>query len=240
MGIMLTKEELFAYLKKSSLNTILVEGKDDASIYRWIEHELSDDCSFDLMPCDGRKTLLEIFEKRNEIPNIKLLFVADKDAYLYTKVPYIYNGVIWTTGYSIENDLYYGGYLEQLLTPIERVKFEKGLANFIKYYSDDVEKLKQGLDTELRYHPNRILDTNFNLIRENNCSHDSSGTQSEVKKDYQLLIRGKSLFALLFIILCDNNRSVKHKKSSLMEICLRCNNDNLVRQIIDKVKGELQ
>lgn len=240
MAITLTKEELLSYLKKSSLNTILVEGKDDASIYRWIENELSTGCNFDLLPCDGRDTLLDIFEKRNEITGIKLLFVADKDKFVYSNVPEPYADIIWTTGYSIENDLYFGGYLEALLTDKEKAKFEKGLINFIQYYSHDVEKVKRGIDTELRYHPNQILDDVFNLIKTNECGYDVTETIDQIRNSYQLLIRGKSLFSLLFIILCDRDRPIKHKKTSLMEVCLKCNEQNLVRQIIERIKTELQ
>ncbi|WP_276503207.1 DUF4435 domain-containing protein [Terrimonas pollutisoli] len=240
MAITLTKEELLAYLKKSSLNTILVEGKEDASIYRWIENELTSDCSFDLLPCDGRDTLLDIFEKKHEINDIKLLFIADKDKFVYREVPDKYKDIIWTSGYSIENDLYFGGYLEALLTEPEKIKFQKGLANFIMYYSHDVEKVKRGIDSELRYHPNQILDTAFDLIKTNNCGFDVSETINQLTGSYQLLIRGKSLFSLLFLILCDKNRPIKHKKSSLMEVCLKCNENNLVRNIIMKIKEELQ
>ena len=240
MAITLTKEELLAYLKKSSLNTVLVEGKDDASIYRWIENELSSDCSFDLLPCDGRDTLLDIFEKRNQISEIKLLFVADKDKYVYTETPEIYNDIIWTTGYSIENDLYFGGYLEQLLTEPEKTKFNKGLTNFIQYYSHDVEKVKRGVETELSYHPNQILDGAFELRKVNESGFDVTETINYLNNSYQLSIRGKSLFGILFLILCDRNRAIKHKKTSLMEVCLKCNKDNLVTEIIKKIKSELQ
>ncbi len=39
MEIHLTEEEIVQLLKRSALTTILVEGKDDMTIYRWIEEK---------------------------------------------------------------------------------------------------------------------------------------------------------------------------------------------------------
>lgn len=240
MAVHLTKDELLAYLKKSNLNTILVEGKDDASIYRWIEEDMSGEFSFDLLPCHGRDTLIDIYKERHDITNIKLVFIADKDKYVYLPVPEEYNEILWTSGYSIENDLYYGGYLESLLTSKEKDDFMKALTNFIDYYSHDIEKIKNGENPQIDYHPNRILDDNFDLLLGNSSIYNTESTKEELLRSYQLLIRGKSLFSLLFLLLCNSKRPVKHKKDALMEICLRCNDNNLVKNIIQKIKERLK
>ncbi|MCX8481078.1 MAG: hypothetical protein ORN58_04080, partial [Sediminibacterium sp.] len=99
MSLYLTEDELIAYLKNSDLNTIIVEGKDDATVYRWLEDEIGD-FNINIMPCQGRETLFKVFDRKSEINNIQIAFIADKDKYVYTGIPKKYNDIIWTNGYS--------------------------------------------------------------------------------------------------------------------------------------------
>jgi hypothetical protein len=227
MSLHLTEDELIAYLKNSDLNTIIVEGKDDATIYRWLEEEIGN-FNISVMPCQGRDTLLKIFERKNEIQNIKIAFIADKDKYVYTGVPDNYSDIIWTNGYSIENDLYYGGYLESLLDKSEKENFKKALDNFIIHYSVKIDQIRKGFDEIINYHPNVILSETYELKTNIELDENIELIFNEIKESYQLLIRGKSLFSILLLILSHKNRAVRHKKSSLMEICLKCNTENLI------------
>ena len=45
--------------------------------------------------------------------------MADKDLWLFSGIPPDYPDIIWTEGYSIENDLYAGASLEDLLNADE-------------------------------------------------------------------------------------------------------------------------
>lgn len=55
-------DELFALLKKTTIPTILVEGKDDIIIYRRIEDDL-DDIGVDMLPAGNKGSVLELREK---------------------------------------------------------------------------------------------------------------------------------------------------------------------------------
>ena len=237
MGLQLTQEELFAYLKNSDLDTILVEGKNDATIYRWLEDEIST-TNISILHCNGRETLLNVYEKRKEVEHIRLFFIADKDKYVYTGVPKDYEDVFWTEGYSIENDLYFGGYLESLLDSNEKENFNKALTNFIRKYAIDIYEIKCGNDTPINYHPQEILDNNFELKIAVEEIEEVNPTTRELTENYQLKIRGKSLFAILFLFLGNRRRRVKHNKNSLMEICLKCNDKNLVNNIKNRIIAE--
>lgn len=92
-------------------------------IYRWLEHEVGIN-NANFFPCGGRDTLLKVFERRDEFKNLKCIFVADKDTFVYINPPEKYNDIIWTNGYSIENDLYYGKGIEQLLSIDEKDIFK--------------------------------------------------------------------------------------------------------------------
>jgi hypothetical protein len=104
----LTIDDIVATLKRSSLPTVLVEGKEDIIIYRQIE-QLFGATKINFLPCGGRNTLLKIFERRNEFSNIKTFFIADKDMWVFETPPIEYHEVLFTTGYCLENDLYIDG-----------------------------------------------------------------------------------------------------------------------------------
>ena len=109
-----TVDELVATLRRSRLPTIVVEGRDDMRIYRWIEPRVSN-VDTSVLPVGGRNKLLSIYERRNEYSQLPVAFLADRDMWLFSGIPEQYNHIIWTLGYSIENDIYSGSELENLL-----------------------------------------------------------------------------------------------------------------------------
>ena len=111
-----TVDELVSTLRRSKLPTVVVEGKDDMQSLRWMEdivkaHEV------DVLGVGGRLIyLLSMIEEANSPIYLLLLLLIEID-YLFKNPPNHYEDIIWTEGYSIENDLYAGGepVLEKLL-----------------------------------------------------------------------------------------------------------------------------
>ena len=102
-------EEIISELSKpTALLKVLVEGKDDALVYRYIEGKLNDlisiDNKADVIICGGRLELIEVFESREKFKNTKVVFLADKDMWFFVGVPKDYEDIVFTDGYSIEND----------------------------------------------------------------------------------------------------------------------------------------
>ncbi|ACU07475.1 hypothetical protein FIC_01025 [Flavobacteriaceae bacterium 3519-10] len=244
MTLELTVDEIIATLQRTSLITVLVEGTDDVMIYRWIEDEIGV-LNANFMPCGGRKKLIEIFERRSEFSGSKVIFVADKDSYIYTKVPEEYDEIIWTNGYSIENDLYYGKDIEKILSKSEKEIFVKSMDSFIKYYSFEVEKMLSGNpDFTLRAHPQHILCDLQNLVKEEylksvNFIEPSSAIVTMITENYDVMIRGKSLFALLTRILSHKDREIKHSKASLLEHCYRTHRSVKFTELLDKINKKI-
>ena len=89
----LSEREIVDTLKRTSLLTVLVEGKDDASVYRYLEHKINID-DVDVLICDGRSKLIKIFERREEFKNTKVVFLADKDMWFFVGIPKQYFGQI--------------------------------------------------------------------------------------------------------------------------------------------------
>ena len=99
-----TVDELVAMLGHAELPTVIVEGKDDMRIYRWVEGRVGSQ-NANVLPAGGRENLLSVYQRRNEFTHLPVAFVADRDLWLFSGIPEIYHDIIWTLGYSIENDL---------------------------------------------------------------------------------------------------------------------------------------
>lgn len=243
MSLDLTVDEIVDTLKRSSLTTVLVEGKDDILIYRWIESEIGI-VKANFFPCGGRDKLLQVFERRSEFPDLKVIFVADKDAYIYVNPPENLVDIIWTNGYSIENDLYYGRNIESLLDNQEKEIFSTSLNSFIEYYAFEIENLLEGREFCFRNHPQHLLCDIQNTVKQDfleriNFVKADDNIIQNLKDNYDILIRGKSLFALLTRILSKHNRIIKHSKLSLLEHCYRTHKSEKFIELINKINDKI-
>lgn len=242
MQIHLTDEEIVQLLRRSSLTTVIVEGKDDMTIYRWVEEKIGI-TNVNFLPCGGRDTLLKVFERRDEFAHIKTIFMADKDGFVYSGVPSEYSDILWTKGYSIENDLYHGKFVEKLLSVNEDVNFRVSLRNFITYYAFEVEQYNKKLIYNFSNHPYQVLrddhELDQNFLGSINFSHPSSATIEYLQNEYDLLIRGKSLFALLLRFLSGKHREVKHKKKTLFESCFKLSSSGSIHEMMAEIEKRL-
>lgn len=243
MNLELSVDEIVNTLKRSSLTTVLVEGKDDILIYRWIESEIGIlNASF--FPCGGRGKLLEVFERREEFQHIKTVFVADKDAFVYVNPPKNLEEIIWTNGYSIENDLYFGRKIESLLDKEENEIFLKSLNSYIEYYAFEIQNFLEGKKFCFRNHPQHILceiqnEVKQDFLKEINFIKANENIEDNLRNNYDVLIRGKSLFALLTRILSKHNRTIKHSKLTLLEHCYRTHRSEKFIELIGNIERKI-
>lgn len=243
MSLDLTVDEIVNTLKRSSLKTVLVEGKDDILIYRWIENEIGI-VNANFLSCGGRDKLLQVFERRSEFPDLKVIFVADKDAYVYVNPPENLSDIIWTNGYSIENDLYFGRNIESLLDSQEKEIFMTSLNSFIEYYAFEIEKYLAGLEFCFIYHPQHIICEIKNVVKQEfleqiNYIKAKDEVVAMLRSNYDVLIRGKSLFALLTRILNKHNRPIKHSKMTLLEHCYRTHKSEKFIELISRINERI-
>ena len=218
-----TVDELYELLKRTSLPTVLVEGKDDIIFYRKIEEDLSE-FGVDMLPAGNKGAVLDLYKKlSSEASPLPIIYVVDNDLWVHGFVdaeekP---DEVITTKGYSIENDLYSDGELESLCSGVELAKFRGELDRFLYWYALAVSRKLHDRDSAFRTHPGKILDdvefydSETALIdNENYPDH----LLAELKANYSSLLRGKSLFALLVRELSSKQRVTKFSVKQLMEI----------------------
>ncbi|MBN3726999.1 DUF4435 domain-containing protein [Burkholderia sp. Ac-20379] len=218
-----TVDEIYELLKRTSIPTVLVEGKDDIIFYRSIEHELRD-LDVDMLPAGNKDAVLELRNKIKEGPvSVPVVFVVDNDLWVYsiTERPSNIDDVITTTGYSIENDLFVDGDLEDLLIPEEVARFKAELSKFLRWYALSIYRNINGAASSFRTHAGKVLDDE-DFYKAEVVLYEGEvypeALLETIQSNYGALVRGKSLFALLLRQLSAKNRHAKFGGKQLMAI----------------------
>lgn len=218
----MTVDEMVATLKRSFLPTVIIEGKDDVIIFRRLE-EVDVHLGLSIFPVGGRKNVLEIFDRKEEFLNSgKIAFIADRDMWVIETIPekYISNDLLFTHGYSIENDVYVDGSLENLLFGDEKKLFFSELSKFVHWYALALSRLLKGEDSEISLHPNHLLDSEEQRLRLTQLRSTEIypiELKSQLMLNYKQKLRGKSLLFLLQRQISRTGRSVRHNDKSLLE-----------------------
>ncbi len=220
-----TIEELVSYLRHSNLPTVIVEGQDDMRIYQWVDERLGSQTA-SVLPTGGREKLLCIYEQRHKFAELPVAFVADRDMWLFSGIPSEYDGVIWTEGYSIENDLYAGAELENMMDAGEAEEHQQLLDAVVEWFAFEVEKYLAGEDFEVSHHCNRVvplgrtkMDEDFGKSR--GFRPPGAEIHQQIRRGYQLQLRGRSLFEMLVRFLSAPDRDSKHSIRGLYEIAFK-------------------
>lgn len=230
----LTVEEIVSLLRHSSIPTILVEGPDDIMVYRWLKQHIKP-LKASAIQCGGREKLLSVYKRRNEFYHLKTAFLADQDMYVFLGIPSEYSDIIWTAGYSIENDIYAGSSkLDDLLDEEELDDYKQLLEKILEWFAFEVEEYQKGQDSKIDIvilhnqvisenetyisikYENNDVKTDLILRKDFNLPNDK--LLSEIKKDFKLKLRGKILFKVLSVYLNARKRLVKYKTEALYEI----------------------
>ena len=236
-----TEDELVDTLRRSSLPTVLVEGKGDMPIYRWVEQRLGSRKA-NVQAVGDRNKLLSIFERRREFPDLPVAFVADRDMLLFSGIPSDYDDVIWTEGYSIENDLYAGADLENLLDAEEAQEHQQLLDAIVEWFAFEVEEYLADRHFEVAHHCNRVVPLGQTQVDENfrkSRSFRPPGEEShrQIREAYQLQLRGKLLFQMLVRFLSASDRESKYSYSNLYEIAfLMTSSHPLMSRLIQEIE----
>lgn len=237
----LTENVLVATLRRSQLPTVIVEGKDDMQIYQWAERRVGIQ-NANVLPVGGREMLLAVYKRRNEFADLPVAFVADRDLWLFSGIPSDYPDVIWTQGYSIENDLYADADLENLLNVGEAAEHQQILEAIIEWFAFEVEEYLEGREAQVDKHCNEIvqigeteMDQDFRTRR--GFHPPSEKRYQQIKAAYQLQLRGKSLFEILIRFLNAPNRGTTYSTSALYEIAVKIISP---QPLIDRLINEIE
>ena len=197
----MTVEQLVGVLRRSRKPCIVVEGDDDVIIYRELTRRIGI-LEVILRSSGGREKLLQIYERRSEFTQVPVAFIADQDMWLFSGIESGYEDVIWTNGYSIENDLYSDAELERLLDANEAAEHQQILDSISTWFAFAVEEYLAGNAPNLDLHCDEMVPPGTTGLDAGFCTrHGFHAPNAErvqqIRSAYQLLLRGKQLFQLL-------------------------------------------
>ena len=238
----LTANEWVAALNHMKDPIVIVEGKDDVRICGWAKGCVNNR-RLDIQPAGGRKTLLAVYERRNEYPpDLPVAFVADRDLWLFSGIPPGYPDIIWTEGYSIENDLYAGADLENLLNADEVDEHQQVLDAIIEWFAFEVEEHLADRSAQVDKHCNEIVPLGQNEMDQG--FRNSRGFRppdedlhQQIKEEYQLQLRGKSLFEILIRFLNAPGRGTQYNILTLYENAFKLTPSH---ELMDRLIGEIE
>ena len=237
-----TVEELIGTIKRSSQPTVLVEGPDDMSIYRWMQGQIGP-LKADFLPCGGRTALLEVFKRRTEFAGKKVVFLADQDMWLFTSIPPEYADIIWTEGYSIENDIYMYSDIERFLDLNVIAEHRLLIEVIARWFAFEVEEFRakgySQVDTKIGdvVRPG-TTDIHPDFVTKRGYIPPSPETVREIVDDYQRNIRGKQLFQMLRRLLAPGS-PVAHSEEALHQICVNTRNHLNVARLMAEIRIRL-
>ncbi|KQI68578.1 hypothetical protein AN189_09755 [Loktanella sp. 3ANDIMAR09] len=215
-----TVDELFQLLKRTSLPTVLVEGVDDIIFYRKIEEDLAH-LGLDVLPAGNKESVIKLKGMLNGLTNVRFVFVVDKDLWIHEPNTDYQgdNTLVQTDGYSVENDLFCDGELENLMSLEEKERFYNDITKFLDWYALSVSRVLRGKDSAFRTHPNKVLDDPDFYLNETKLREGEVypvGLREEIERDFKRMLRGKSLIAILQRQLSRKNREVKFSGKQLI------------------------
>lgn len=221
-----TVDEIVAHLKHTSMPTLLVEGTTDAAVYRHMEERFNLPAGT-VLQCYGRDCLLAVFHRRTEIKDVKTVFFADRDLWLFTAIPREYEDVLFTCGYSIENDVLDGEAVERLLDRTEATEFRAVVAEVCRWFAHEVDKALKGIPATLDLHVNQIVPLGSQHLDPIWCVR--SGFQdppavllAEIRENYRTRLRGKQLLQCLVRFLSATSRGAsKFSRANLLEMATK-------------------
>ncbi|WP_297802047.1 DUF4435 domain-containing protein [uncultured Brevundimonas sp.] len=222
-------DELIGIINKSGLNTVITEGYDDYIAYKKVERFV-DVYGVSFMPVGGKRKVIELYNRKNELTPSKILFIMDMDTWVHTGTPaeFVSDDIVLTKGYSIENDLIEDGeVVQRLMNDNEREKFYNEIDSILSWYVHNVEKhINSDFSCELKSHPNRIL----SLIESGQTfTYNNKSIFNQVKSDPIIYMRGKTVLALIARQLSSSTRPVKYSKDAIIDICSNFGVSNLKR-----------
>ena len=249
MPIILTPDEiintvLHSNLKESGVTTVFMEDKlyrDKKGIepYRFMQKQIGQN-KVSFFSCQGKGNLMKVYERRAELKGIPILFLRDRDMYVYQSIPNEYSDLIFTTGYSIENDVYAYTSIEDLLDRQEKSMYEKAKHNFLLWYSSQIHLLLKGTETIYDFSPHHILNIDLSINEKyvpcESILHESKPLFNDIKENYFIKLRGHSLFALLILFIDAPKRSPRINYEKLLHYSINELSSPLLMKLILEIE----
>lgn len=211
-----TIEEMFSTLKHSSSPTIVVEGKDDTTFYQDIERQFKNELNF--MPVGGRSILLSLYKQRSKL-KIPVVFIADRDMWVFGRRPNGLSELVLTKGFSIENDMLDERQFVKGLTAAGMEYFTKMKPPLAEWFAYQVEQKRRKKPFCLKCSINELVDTSYHLVPSVAQMKYSPNKRlvSSIAKNCWVKFRGKTLVDICFRARCMGRSGPRQTKDQYIK-----------------------
>lgn len=205
---------------------VIVEGVDDIVVYRNLI-TLYSSKGIKIMAAGGRTKVLEVFDALKGTSNLdKAIFIVDQDSWIFNGIPssYQHPRIIYTSGYSIENDVYLDRQLETLMHGTNVFSpFQNDLRVYLKWFALAITRFctNDNANSEiLDIHPQTFF--KCSVTTQNYCNLNSGEifpqqTYDDLLVNYSLKFRGKCLLPLAIRALGSRQGQPKYNSATIME-----------------------
>lgn len=212
--------------RNPSTKYIVVEGVDDIVVYRClISSNLGKNIS--VLSAGGRDKVLEVFTNLKNTPGINnSIFIIDQDSWIFSGIPkdFQHPRIIYTSGYSIENDIYIDKQLEALMQGTGVYSsFKDCLATYLKWFALAITRFctNANADSEkLKVHPDNFFQSQTTIdtlcaLKEGEVFPQE--LYDDLLLNYALKFRGKCLLPLAVQSLGKRDKGAKYNTNTIME-----------------------
>jgi hypothetical protein len=164
-----TADELLETIRRSNLPTLLVEGVQDVRALRNIEEATG--LIGSILQCGGRTAALHIHDRIEDFLSIPVVFMLDRDLSVLRSVPRRSHRIVWTWGYSLENDLLPGSEIDKMFNEKEAILFNKILNSLVHWQAHAIFFAKKNkCGPNLKEPADAVVDCSTGVIRSHHVS----------------------------------------------------------------------
>ncbi len=196
--------ELVTLLRSSQLPTIVVEEPNDMRFYnRWIEQHLFNTYNVDVLAAGGKDNLLHLYKRRSEFAGVPIVFVANRGMWLFSEVPKDYADIVYSKGFSIENEIYSNGRIERLIQYNPTIEYDRVKEAGIKWFACEVDeyfetKIQRGTPNLDELISEGETELNKDFLEKRGFDHPPrDSTIKDIEDNYLFRFPGKLLFQML-------------------------------------------
>lgn len=235
----MTADEIHSYLCRSTLPTLLVEGKGDRGIFRKFGDFLISK-NVDVLPVGGKLVLQEVYDRRAELTGAKVVFMRDRDEFCVLAEPDSFDDYVLTSGYSIENDVLDKSVIDRLAGDSSG-----GVNGLVTVFST---WFRVRLQNYLLNDPSLALSTDVSSIVRNGVLNDEAAdevSETELVEPFSTLdttldawrwVRGKSLLRVIHFHF--EGASPKYSMDQLCDLCIKMGPspalDDLAKRVLSR------
>lgn len=233
----MTPNEIISSIKKSSIPTICVEGVQDKAALRLVQNLIGIRGS--ILCCNGRTNLFAVWERRAEFADKKVVFMADKDLFVFKKIPSEYQGIIFTDGYSLENDILATERWKSLLTSDDTPVFSSAIEMSLNYYWNECKKhIKHG-HQPVWVSAHRLLADHKSGSYSKVLGYEACCIYNKIAGKPFKYLRGKNLLECIHASLSHDNRATKYSPAHIIEISTRPKVGKHLNSILKQINKKL-